>query len=204
VATVALKTEECGSGYDLVEQMEFLYVHVIKDRGLLIGTHPYVKVRHNSYRRCTKYLDDNQEFAKWNQVLAFPGENLESGVLEVTIINKVKDDFIGRIFLDLAKLKSKKSSEGSNWYENEEDTYADQTDFSLSNEINGFSLEPQWYELEDQHGGKLMICEIMLSTLESGRIYSHSYPFLKLPLSGVKKMGELQLVVRFTCTALQK
>ncbi|KAJ4728953.1 C2 domain-containing protein [Melia azedarach] len=43
---------------------------------------------------------------------------------------------------------------------------------------------------------------IRLSTLESDRIYTHSYPLLVLKPSGVKKMGELQLAVRFTCLSL--
>ncbi|XP_031259443.1 FT-interacting protein 1 [Pistacia vera] len=43
---------------------------------------------------------------------------------------------------------------------------------------------------------------IRLSTLETDRIYTHSYPLLVLSPSGVKKMGELQLAVRFTCLSL--
>lgn len=40
---------------------------------------------------------------------------------------------------------------------------------------------------------------IRLSTLESDRVYTHSYPLLRLHPSGVKKMGELHLAVRFSC-----
>ncbi|XVF72129.1 hypothetical protein PTKIN_Ptkin12aG0095400 [Pterospermum kingtungense] len=40
---------------------------------------------------------------------------------------------------------------------------------------------------------------IRLSTLESDRVYTHSYPLLMLHSSGVKKMGELHLAVRFSC-----
>ncbi|XP_031259446.1 FT-interacting protein 1-like [Pistacia vera] len=43
---------------------------------------------------------------------------------------------------------------------------------------------------------------IRLSTLETDRIYTHSYPLLVLSPSGVKKMGELQLAVRFTSLSL--
>ncbi|CAN1230276.1 FT-interacting protein 3 [Linum perenne] len=44
---------------------------------------------------------------------------------------------------------------------------------------------------------------IRLSTLETGRIYTHSYPLLLLhPSSGVKKMGELHLAIRFSYTSL--
>lgn len=43
---------------------------------------------------------------------------------------------------------------------------------------------------------------IRLSTLEANRIYTHSYPLLVLHPTGVKKMGELQLAVRFTTLSL--
>ncbi|KAL5858954.1 hypothetical protein ACOSQ3_000250 [Xanthoceras sorbifolium] len=43
---------------------------------------------------------------------------------------------------------------------------------------------------------------IRLSTLETDRIYTNSYPLLVLKSSGVKKMGELQLAVRFTSLSL--
>ncbi|CAN0920381.1 FT-interacting protein 3 [Linum grandiflorum] len=40
---------------------------------------------------------------------------------------------------------------------------------------------------------------IRLSTLESDRVYTHSYPLLMLHPTGVKKMGEIHLAVRFSC-----
>ncbi|WOH14616.1 hypothetical protein DCAR_0934136 [Daucus carota subsp. sativus] len=58
----------------------------------------------------------------------------------------------------------------------------------------------------DKGGGakdsKLGKVRIRLSTLESDRVYTHSYPLIVLEPSGVKKMGEIQLAVRFTCTSL--
>ncbi|GAA0166632.1 transferase [Lithospermum erythrorhizon] len=41
---------------------------------------------------------------------------------------------------------------------------------------------------------------IRISTLETGRVYTHSYPLLVLHPTGVKKMGEVHLALRFTCT----
>ncbi|KAL6504580.1 hypothetical protein OROGR_026503 [Orobanche gracilis] len=49
----------------------------------------------------------------------------------------------------------------------------------------------------DQSIGKV---RIRLSTLETNRIYTLSYPLLVLSASGLKKHGELHLAVRFTCT----
>ncbi|KAG6409277.1 hypothetical protein SASPL_127314 [Salvia splendens] len=42
---------------------------------------------------------------------------------------------------------------------------------------------------------------IRVSTLETGRVYTHSYPLLVLHPTGVKKMGELHLALRFTSTS---
>ncbi|CAN1307197.1 FT-interacting protein 4 [Linum perenne] len=43
---------------------------------------------------------------------------------------------------------------------------------------------------------------IRLSTLEADRVYTHSYPLLVLHPNGVKKMGEIHLAIRFTCSSL--
>lgn len=43
---------------------------------------------------------------------------------------------------------------------------------------------------------------IRVSTLESNRIYTLSYPLLVLLRSGLKKMGEIQIAVRFASSAL--
>ncbi|MCO5559155.1 hypothetical protein L7F22_012748 [Adiantum nelumboides] len=46
--------------------------------------------------------------------------------------------------------------------------------------------------------GKL---RIRLSTLKTDRTYTHSYPLISLERSGVKKKGELEIAVRFSCTS---
>ncbi|RZC02092.1 FT-interacting protein 1 [Glycine soja] len=51
----------------------------------------------------------------------------------------------------------------------------------------------------DRRIGKV---RIRLSTLESDRIYSHSYPLINLHTQGARKMGEIQLAVRFSCSSL--
>ncbi|XWS13224.1 hypothetical protein CRYUN_Cryun36dG0019400 [Craigia yunnanensis] len=51
---------------------------------------------------------------------------------------------------------------------------------------------------EDPRIGKV---RIRLSTLNADRIYTHSYPLKVLQPNGVKKMGEIQLAVRFTCSS---
>ncbi|CAA0407586.1 unnamed protein product [Arabidopsis thaliana] len=49
---------------------------------------------------------------------------------------------------------------------------------------------------KDSRIGKI---RIRLSTLETERIYTHSYPLIVLKPDGVKKMGEIQLAIRFSC-----
>jgi hypothetical protein len=51
---------------------------------------------------------------------------------------------------------------------------------------------------KDSRIGKV---RVRLATLESDRVYTHYYPLMVLNPSGLKKTGELQLAVRFTCTA---
>jgi len=43
---------------------------------------------------------------------------------------------------------------------------------------------------------------IRISTLEAGRVYTNVYPLLVLHPSGVKKMGELHLAIRFSCSSM--
>ncbi|XP_062203512.1 protein QUIRKY-like [Phragmites australis] len=53
-------------------------------------------------------------------------------------------------------------------------------------------------ERQDYHIGKV---RVRVSTLESNRAYTASYPLLVLLRSGLKKMGEVQLAVRFSSPA---
>lgn len=89
------------------------------------------------------------------------------------------------------------------------------------------SLEPKWNEqytwevydpctfitigvFDNGHlqcgNNKLDLCmgkvRIRLSTLETDRVYTNSYPLVVLTPSGLKKMGEIQLAVRFSCPSL--
>eukprot|EP01018_Ginkgo_biloba_P008478 Gb_38760 [translate_table: standard] len=54
-------------------------------------------------------------------------------------------------------------------------------------------------ELKDVCIGKV---RIRISTLESNRVYTNSYPLLVLLRPGVKRMGEIELAVRFSCPSL--
>ncbi|PIN25810.1 hypothetical protein CDL12_01456 [Handroanthus impetiginosus] len=65
--------------------------------------------------------------------------------------------------------------------------------------FDNFHLQVGEKSRRDSRIGKL---RIRLSALETDRIYSRSFPLLVLQPSGLKKMGELHLAVRFTCSSL--
>ncbi|XP_038883610.1 protein QUIRKY [Benincasa hispida] len=60
---------------------------------------------------------------------------------------------------------------------------------------NGGSTEP---DLPDSRIGKV---RIRISTLKTGKVYRNFYPLLVLSAAGTKKMGELEIAVRFVRTS---
>ncbi|XXG85198.1 hypothetical protein AAC387_Pa11g0324 [Persea americana] len=58
------------------------------------------------------------------------------------------------------------------------------------------------YTTSNKKDMKIGKVRIRLSTLETGRVYTLSYPLLVLHPSGLKKMGELHLAIKFSCTSL--
>ncbi|GMY15678.1 protein QUIRKY isoform X1 [Fagus crenata] len=54
-------------------------------------------------------------------------------------------------------------------------------------------------EKPDSRIGKV---RIRVSTLESNKVYTNSYPLLVLSRTGFKKMGEIELAVRFACPSM--
>ncbi|KAK7295058.1 hypothetical protein RJT34_17961 [Clitoria ternatea] len=60
-------------------------------------------------------------------------------------------------------------------------------------------------QLNNSNGGKdsdIGKVRIRISTLETDRIYTHSYPLLSLKSSGLKKNGDVHLAIRFSCTSM--
>ncbi|OVA05221.1 C2 calcium-dependent membrane targeting [Macleaya cordata] len=128
--------------YDLVEQMHYLYVNVVKARDLpsmdLTGSlDPYVEVKLGNYKGNTKYLEKNQN-PVWKQIFAFSKERLQSNLLEVVIKDKDigKDDYVGRVTFDLTEVPLRVPPDSP--------------------------LAPQWYKLEDKTGEKVK-GEVMLA-----------------------------------------
>ncbi|KAH0933691.1 hypothetical protein HID58_010808 [Brassica napus] len=131
--------------YDLVEEMRFLFVRVVKardlpDRDLTGSLDPYVEVKIGNFKGVTRHLDKNSD-PEWNQVFAFAKENLQSNVLEIVVKDKdlVLDDYVGTVRFDLNEVQSRVPPDSP--------------------------LAPEWYRLENKRGEKKR-AEIMLAVWE--------------------------------------
>ncbi|XP_019067527.2 FT-interacting protein 3-like [Solanum lycopersicum] len=128
--------------YDLVEQMQYLYVRVVKAKDLpgkdVTGSlDPYVEVRLGDYRGTTRHFEKKSN-PEWNQVFAFSKERIQDSVLEVNVKDKdiIKDDFVGCVMFDLNEIPKRVPPDSP--------------------------LAPQWYRLEDRSGNKVK-GELMLA-----------------------------------------
>ncbi|KAG6474438.1 hypothetical protein ZIOFF_068373 [Zingiber officinale] len=129
-----IRAEKPSSTYDLVEQMHYLFVRVVKARDLptmdITGSlDPYVEVRVGNYKGITKHFEKNQK-PEWNEVFAFARERMQASILEVVVKDKdlLKDDFVGLVRLDLNDVPIRVPPDSP--------------------------LAPEWYRLEDKKGEK--------------------------------------------------
>lgn len=134
--------DKISTTYDLVEQMHYLYVNVVKARDLPVmdvsgSLDPYVEVKLGNYRGVTKHLEKNQN-PVWKQIFAFSKERMQSNFLEVTVKDKdfAKDDFVGKVGFDLTEVPLRVPPDSP--------------------------LAPQWYKLENKKGEKVR-GEVMLA-----------------------------------------
>lgn len=134
--------DKVTSTYDLVEQMQYLYVRVVKARDLpakdVTGScDPYVEVRLGNYKGTTRHFEKRTN-PEWNQVFAFSKDRIQATYLEVAVKDKdfVKDDFIGQLGFDLSEIPTRVPPDSP--------------------------LAPQWYRLEDRKGDKVK-GELMLA-----------------------------------------
>ncbi|KAJ8534245.1 hypothetical protein K7X08_007569 [Anisodus acutangulus] len=134
--------DKLTSTYDLIEQMQYLYVRVVKARDLpgkdVTGClDPYVEVKLGNYKGTTRHFEKKSN-PEWSQVFAFSKDRIQASVLEVTVKDKdvVKDDFVGRVLFDLNEIPKRVPPDSP--------------------------LAPQWYRLEERNGNKVK-GELMLA-----------------------------------------
>nr|XP_016487077.1 PREDICTED: protein QUIRKY-like [Nicotiana tabacum] len=139
-----MNNDRYASTYDLVEQMFYLYVRVVKSKDLqqsvLTGScDPYVEVKLGNYKGRTKHFEKKMN-PEWNQVFAFSKDRIQSSVVEVYVKDKDmmgRDDYLGRVVFDLNEVPTRVPPDSP--------------------------LAPQWYRLEDRRGEGKVRGEIMLA-----------------------------------------
>ena len=130
--------------YDLVEQMQFLFVRVVKARNLHNNaSDPYVEIKLGNMR-ATTFFFDKKSYPEWNQVFAFEKHKIHALNIEVLVKGKAVEGLdmlshaiLGRVVLNLSDVPKRVPPESA--------------------------LAPQWYMLEDQTGANLPQGDIMLS-----------------------------------------
>lgn len=136
--------ERFTTTYDLVEQMYYLYVRVVKAKDLppsaLTGScDPYVEVKLGNYKGRTKHFESKLN-PEWNQVFAFSKERIQSSTLEVFVKDKDmvgRDDYLGKVVFDMNEVPTRVPPDSP--------------------------LAPQWYRLEDRRGEGKVRGNIMLA-----------------------------------------
>ncbi|WOL13320.1 hypothetical protein Cni_G22090 [Canna indica] len=129
-----IRADKPASTYDLVEQMQYLFVRVVKARDLpamdVTGSlDPYVEVRVGNYKGTTRHFEKKQN-PEWHEVFAFSRERMQASFLEVVVKDKdlLKDDFVGILRFDLTDVPIRVPPDSP--------------------------LAPEWYRLEDKKGEK--------------------------------------------------
>lgn len=130
--------------FDLVEQMSYLFVRVVRARGLMGKdtnglSDPYVRITVGPVRTETKIIKHDLN-PVWNQVFAVGKDKLQGGTLELSVWDadkQSKDDFLGGFMIDLSEVPVRKPPESP--------------------------LAPQWYRLESKVGPGRVRGEIMVA-----------------------------------------
>ena len=134
----SLQKDKTSSTYDLVEQMQYLYVRVVKGREISVpfgGAELVAEVKLGNYRGITKRVSLNN--VEWDQVFAFSKDSIQSSMAEILVKESNKDDYLGRVWFDLNEVPRRVPPDSP--------------------------LAPQWYRMEDKKGEKAKAGEVMLS-----------------------------------------
>ncbi|OMP04262.1 C2 calcium-dependent membrane targeting [Corchorus olitorius] len=131
------------SSYDLVEQMQFLFVRIVKARDLPLHPYtglcdPYVEVKIGNYLGTTMYFDRKPNL-EWNQVFALTRDRMQSLSVEIFVREKqlmIYENIIGKVTVNLPDIPLGLTPDSA--------------------------FAPQWYRLQDKKGvvagtGELMV-----------------------------------------------
>ncbi|GAA0150458.1 transferase [Lithospermum erythrorhizon] len=132
-----LNKDKTSSTYDLVEQVQYLYIRIVKAREIsnFAVNEVAAEVKLGNYRGVTKRVSSNN--AEWDQVFAFSKDSIQSSFVEVFVKESNKDDFLGRALFDLNEVPTRMQPDSQ--------------------------LAPQWYRMEDKKGDKVKGGEVMVA-----------------------------------------
>ncbi|KAL6973325.1 hypothetical protein U1Q18_027505 [Sarracenia purpurea var. burkii] len=94
--------------YDLVEPMQYVFIRLVKARGLAANGSPYVKIGTSSYSVKTKPATykpgDTPANPEWHQVFAFPHNKPETADsdLQISVWDSPSEQFLGGVCFDLS------------------------------------------------------------------------------------------------------
>lgn len=139
-----ITSDRVTSTYDLVEQMYYLYVRVVKARDLppnpMTGScDPYVEVKLGNYKGKTQHFEKRTN-PLWNHVFAFSKDKIQASILEIFVRDKdmvTRDEYLGKVIFDMNEVPTRVPPDSP--------------------------LAPQWYRLEDRHGQSKLKGEVMLA-----------------------------------------
>ncbi|XWS65530.1 hypothetical protein CRYUN_Cryun05aG0121000 [Craigia yunnanensis] len=137
-------SEKLTSSFDLVEQMQFLFVRIVRARDFPLknGTgisDPFVEIKIGNYKATTKYFEKKPN-PEWNQVFAFTRDRMQATVVEITVRDKqlvINENMIGKVTINLSDIPNCIPPDSP--------------------------LASQWYKLEDKNGFKVGRGELMLA-----------------------------------------
>ncbi|KAI0496435.1 hypothetical protein KFK09_022751 [Dendrobium nobile] len=110
------------SAYDLVEPMQYLFVRLVRARGLRQCESPYVKIRSGSHSMRSKAARETSGNPEWNQVFAL-SQSKPDPTLEISVWDSGPGEgFLGGVCFDLSDVPIREQPDGP--------------------------LAPQWYHLE--------------------------------------------------------
>lgn len=140
-----ITSERATSTYDLVEQMFYLYVRVVKAKDLATNPitgncDPYIEVKLGNYKGKTQHFEKKNNPEWNNQVFAFSKDKIHSSILEVFVRDRemvTRDDYIGKVVFDMHEVPTRVPPDSP--------------------------LAPQWYRLEDRRGDTKVKGEVMLA-----------------------------------------
>uniref|UniRef100_A0A0E0GET4 C2 domain-containing protein n=1 Tax=Oryza nivara TaxID=4536 RepID=A0A0E0GET4_ORYNI len=114
--------DKASATYDLVEQMQYLYVRVVRARGVAAVGETVAEVKLGNYRGVTPATAAHH----WDQVFAFSKETIQSSFVEVFVRARGSDDHVGRVWFDLSEVPRRAPPDST--------------------------LAPQWHIMEDRKG----------------------------------------------------